>query len=110
MPRDPPPGAPSLGRAKPTLQSVGPVIHIFCEGETESDILSALRAEWRIPQRRVEVTGSCGAPSSVVRRAKRRLSEVRAHGGDVWAVFDRDEHTCWLSVSIWPSKRGSSWL
>lgn len=68
---------------------------IFCEGETERDLLDGLRQCWRVAHAQVEVVGECGDPSAVLRKALQRrkaLGRKDRLQARFWVVFDRDEH------------------
>jgi hypothetical protein len=68
---------------------------VFCEGETERDLLDGLRQHWRIAHARVQIVGRCGDPRAVVREARQHrdaLAAAERAGTRIWVVFDRDEH------------------
>lgn len=100
MARRPPPGAPVLNRRTGTIP-IPDRLAIFCEGETERDLLDELRQHWRIAHARVQIVGSCGDPRAVVREARQHrdaLSAAERAGTRIWVVFDRDAHHHFFSA------------
>lgn len=69
---------------------------VYAEGMTEKHCIDELRAHFRWPHQRVEVFGSIGVPKTIVKKALARLKAEKSAGTPVcvYAVFDRDEHSC----------------
>jgi hypothetical protein len=65
------------------------VVHVYCEGKLERDVLEAVRQERRIPTVEVHVVAVGADPSAIVREAKKAR---RLAGDETWVVFDRDDH------------------
>lgn len=101
-PKRPPPVLPKLRRSTAT-EAPRKLVLVCCEGETERVYVEQYSAEHRGESVvNVQVIGSCGVPSSVVRAVmafrSRRREELRAERTptsirvEAWAVVDRDEH------------------
>ncbi|GDX83309.1 hypothetical protein LBMAG42_51200 [Deltaproteobacteria bacterium] len=80
--------------ARPKLQTPKPVLVIFCEGElTEPTWLASLGRA--VGNRALDIRPGPGVPLSLVKRAVEELRELRRDGiedGEVWCVFDIDDH------------------
>ena len=85
-----------LARRRSRRESYDRVL-IVCEGsKTELNYLRDLRDSLKLSSANIEIDGNSGSsPKSVVRYAKRRLSEEKEKGDaydKVYCVFDKDAH------------------
>ncbi len=79
---------------KPPLRPVKAPLVIFCEGEvTEPGWLAGLGRS--VGNRALDIRPGPGAPLTLVGKAATEVRRLRAEGeteGEVWCVFDVDEH------------------